>query len=408
MGCALVAAWLALPRLAMAQTCANPGPCVLPPANPPRNLPNGTSEGDARAPEFSPTGINYSDCVSNIDLTFSLQISNSPTGEELQVWAGPWGSSPTNGPCVFSSSRQTECWPVLSGSITPEEPITSISVRAQDVLNQTPTTTYAAATSAVCQSQASPGATQLGIYFMFLATDGSVDGTAAVYQLPVDTLGPFAPADVTLTVGDGNGTVSWTPPDDPSGSIVGYYVYCQNGGDAGTSTAVCGSTAFAPVFTVDASVATEATDAGAEAAIDEDAANSDAEVVIESGVTTVPVTPAGISEIPTSFLCSPLLSGSDTSTDTLTLVNFDQYAFGVAAVDQLGNVGPIGNLVCGTPGPIAGFWYDYVNDGGQAGGGYCALEGVGMPAGRACMAIGVGLAALALARRRRKTSPALP
>jgi hypothetical protein len=119
-------------------------------------------------------------------------------------------------------------------------------------------------------------------------------------------------------------------------------------------------------------------------------------------VTTVPVTPAGISEIPASFQCSPFLSGSATSSAMITLTNFDHYVFGVAAVDQLGNIGPVGNLVCGTPGPIADFWYDYVNDGGQAGGGYCALEGVGMPAGGSCMAIGVGLGAIGFARRRGK------
>jgi hypothetical protein len=253
------------------------------------------------------------------------------------------------------------------------------------------------ATSAAC-TQTSPGAIQIGIYFMFLAPDGSVDGTAGVYQIPVDTLGPFAPASVTLTIGDGNGTVSWTPPDDPTGSIVGYYVYCQNDGDAGTGVGACTSSVIKNAFTTTPPVAV--VDAGTTAIAD--GSEPDGEIPFDAGA-TVPVTPAGISEIPASFLCSPFLAGSATGMAPLTgLKNFDHYVFGVAAVDQLGNVGPVGNLVCGTPGPIADFWYDYVNDGGLAGGGYCALEGVGMPAGGACMAIGVGLGAIGLRRRRKE------
>ncbi len=404
MRCAFVAAWLALPRTAVAQTCSNPGPCVLPPPNPARALPSGASEGDARAPEFSPTGINYSDCVSNLDLTFSLQISNPPTGEPLQVWAGPWGNSPTNGPCVFSSTRQSQCWPVVNGSITAASN-TSVSIRAQDVANQMPSATYSAGTVAACQAQTSPGPVQLGIYFMFLTATGAVDGTAGVYQLPVGTLGPFAPADVTLSINDGSGTVSWIPPSDST--IAGYYVYCQNDGDAGPNA--CSSPIFDSTYNGGFAVTVSAptpVDAGSEpASSDASSLETDGgEIVFDSGVSSVPVTPAGISKIPASFQCNGvgILLGNTMASETLTLTNFDQYVLGVAAVDELGNVGPVGNVVCGTPGPVAGFWYDYVKDGGQAGGGYCALEGVGMPAGGSGMAIGLGVGAVGLVRRRRK------
>jgi hypothetical protein len=398
-GCALVAAWLAAPRLAWAQ-CADPGPCIVPTLT--GRTGGGTGDEDARAAGFTPTGISYSDCIANVELTFSLEIANIPTGDTLQVWAGPYsgpsGTGSADGPCVFDSSRQTECWPVINGPLTPEQP-TSVTVGAQEAvlyLNGPSSPTYMRATSAACM-QTSPGAIQIGIYFMFIAPDGSVDGTAGVYQLPVDTLGPFAPASVTLTIGDGNGTLSWTPPDDPTNSIVGYYVYCQNDGDAGTGLGSCSSTTIKNAFTTTPPVAV--VDAGT-AAIP-DASALDGEIPFDAGA-PAPVTPAGISEIPASFLCSPFLAGSMTNSAPLTsLKNFDHYVFGVAAVDQLGNVGPVGNLVCGTPGPVADFWYDYVNDGGLAGGGYCALEGVGMPAGGACTAIGVGLAAVGLGRRRK-------
>jgi hypothetical protein len=153
-------------------------------------------------------------------------------------------------------------------------------------------------------------------------------------------------------------------------------------------------------LTVDAAIPI---DAGVDSATGDASAEADAESadLIDSGA--VPVTAAGISEIPASYQCAPLVSG-DTATGPLnpiTLTNYDHYVLAVAAVDSLGNLGAVGNLVCGTPGPIQDFWFDYVADGGQAGGGYCALEGVGVPAG-SCLGAGVGLAAIGLARRRRR------
>ena len=130
------------------------------------------------------------------------------------------------------------------------------------------------------------------------------------------------------------------------------------------------------------------------------------------GSTAAPVTTnSGISQIPVQFIvASPtdtldgaMTGGSTTATATIPARNFDFYVFAVAAVDTIGNVGALSNIQCGTPGPIKDFWYNYSTlDGGLAGGGYCALEGVGMPAGSAFMTAGVGLAAVSLIRRRRK------
>ena len=413
MGYVCLASFVALPRLAWAQTsCSAAGPCILGPADPVRALPGGSVQP---ARTLSPTGINYADCTSNLDLEFSLPISNSSTTDTLQVWVGPYSgttgsASATTGssgtaPCIFPTTRAEQCWPALAGSVTPLA-TTPITVRAQDIvqyLDQTPSSTYVMAGASACEAQTIPGPISLGIYFMFLATDGTVDGTASVYQLPVATLGPYAPANVTLTAGDQSGTVSWTPPNDPTDSVEGYYVYCQNDGDAGTGTGSCTSSILESTFEIDASTSTDAATSSDAATLDA-GADADAEFVAESG-TTVPVTPAGISQISSSFLCAPLVQGNSATAapNALTLKNFDHYVFAVAAVDELGNIGAVGNLVCGTPGPIQDFWFDYVQDGGQAGGGYCALEGVGMPAGGSCMAIGVGLGAIGFMRRRRRT-----
>jgi hypothetical protein len=45
----------------------------------------------------------------------------------------------------------------------------------------------------------------------------------------------------------------------------------------------------------------------------------------------------------------------------------------VAAVDALGNAGPLSNVACATPKEVNDFFENYRNAGGSAGGGFCAL-----------------------------------
>jgi hypothetical protein len=76
------------------------------------------------------------------------------------------------------------------------------------------------------------------------------------------------------------------------------------------------------------------------------------------------------------------------------------YNLVVAAVDGYGNIGPPSGEVCGKPEPIDDFWKIYRQDGGNAGGGLCALEAVGARASStAGILLVVGTSAL-LARRR--------
>jgi hypothetical protein len=328
-----------------------------------------------------------------------------------------------------------------------------VSVRAMDV------TAYLGAASfpstytrqsdpiTACRSQTCPGPVTLFLTFLIEGNDDEVPAAeqpGSYGPLVAGTLGPQAPANVVVTVGTGYTTLTWTPPDD--NTIYGYYVYCQNYGkidaavpdgtapapvadvctdadpgcvngyDAGVPSYLCPSKYFNDIYTVPAC-------AGSTNPYDSGTGVPDAAAVVDTGIAVVqptadgavavgPInTNAGISQIPGAFICaSPTDTvdgattlGSTISTATVATTNYDFYVFAVAAVDILGNVGPVGNLQCGTPGPIADFWYNYATlDGGLAGGGYCALEGVGMPAGSACMAVGVGLAAIGLVRRRRR------
>lgn len=405
--------------------------------------------------------INYADCAGGNTLSFTLAVTNPSAGDTFQVWAGPPTSSSLG--CIPSAARQSGgvCWPLADPTAAVASTV-SVPVRARDIANYLGSaplpTTYSGANgsgddgveSAVnsaglmaCQQQAIPGPVSLGIYFLLVESDGmTVDGDFAAheggaeYTFQAGTLGPQAPESVSVVINDESATLAWTPPSDTS--IVGYNVYCQDYGaidaatppassgesldtginevDGGVAAGECGGSALTDTgFTKQVVSTTTTTDSSTTSTTD--SGTDSADLVSQSGtVGTQVTTPAGISQVPigkvgntiVSLCASPngagevaLTAGSTASTATLTLTNYDYYVFAVAAVDALGNVGPVGNVQCGTPGPIQDFWLDYTQDGGLAGGGYCALQGVGMPAGGTCMGIGVGFVALSLVRRRR-------
>jgi hypothetical protein len=255
---------------------------------------------------------------------------------------------------------------------------------------------------------------------------------------------------VVAAIGTGYVTLTWTPPTESA--IAGYIVYGQNFGridaalpdaisapvdacdepgcnnivDAGLLQNECPTQFFTNIYTKPACASTVTpptgpnedagtgtTEAGVTPFIDDAGVpTDDAAEITDAVVSTGPVdTNSGISQIssqfivasPTDSLDGAMTAGAATATATVPARNFDFYVYAVAAVDTLGNVGAVSNLQCGTPGPIKDFWYNYSTlDGGLAGGGYCALEGVGMPAGSAFMTAGVGFAAVSLLRRRRR------
>jgi MYXO-CTERM domain-containing protein len=98
------------------------------------------------------------------------------------------------------------------------------------------------------------------------------------------------------------------------------------------------------------------------------------------------------------------VSGETDSTYTVSgLEDKVTYNFVIAAVDNSGNIGPPSTENCATPAPINDFWKIYREDGGQAGGGFCALEAAGAPAGSTIAFAGAGAFVLAAVRRRRRT-----
>jgi hypothetical protein len=151
-------------------------------------------------------------------------------------------------------------------------------------------------------------------------------------------------------------------------------------------------------------------DGGSEAAVAappvefDDAGNA---IVSDSGVATS-TTGGGIWVPPKGHIVNPnptlgiTATGQTINTYTITgLRNGVQYNVVVAAVDNFGNVGPPSMQVCAIPAPVDDFWKIYRTDGGQAGGGFCALEAVGAPAASTVAFAGAGALVVAGLRRRR-------
>jgi hypothetical protein len=93
-------------------------------------------------------------------------------------------------------------------------------------------------------------------------------------------------------------------------------------------------------------------------------------------------------------------SASSTSINVTGLKDGYYYNVAVACVDGNGNVGPLSNVSCGEPVPVADFWRLYYDAGGKAGGGFCSAEGVGVPAGTSGLGVLMVASMVAMIRRR--------
>ena len=143
-----------------------------------------------------------------------------PSGDTVQVWASQ------SADCTQAASRGSgtvaTCWRLNAGlgALILTNQAESFNVRVQDIIGgqatvgTNPTTPVSFGASA-CSLQSSYAATQFNIYIMAIESDGiTEDGTAWNYPLPVDVIGPPAPAITKPGVGDTLLLVQWTPNSD--------------------------------------------------------------------------------------------------------------------------------------------------------------------------------------------------
>ena len=235
----------------------------LPAINPQLDAPRFVAGSNTTAPghlnNFSPLAINYADCLADIDIQFSLDLSNIPANDEIQAWAGS-GSADCTETSARTAGKSTSpdvfpgrCWPVAPAGTFASSGTTSTGrLHVRDLVSymgqsSIPVTYTRTTSSSVCKP---PGAAavSLGIYFILVPSgSGSGDAGAAQapigisgrYQTPAALVGPFAPTDVQLPTGQITPTtltVTWTPQSESV--IQGFNVYVVNQGPNGANATV--------------------------------------------------------------------------------------------------------------------------------------------------------------------------
>jgi hypothetical protein len=425
-----------------------------------------TTQGDlgetTRPDNQNPLGISYADCVADMTLRFTVQLSGFGGQASLQVWAS-LGSG-----CVAPQDRGLDggtavCWGVNPGILDPTIPTqltTNVDVRVQDLVGwqstsplPSPAMTPPRKGTEACTAQQSYPAVPMVINFLAIDDSGNPVGTPYQYSIQTDLVGPPPPV-LCETVGDTIYNLQWTP--NPDTDTVGYGVYidpipgqeprdagrvdagtialCDEAGDEASASddggcatlalgsmppdsGSCGSAvseltcndsnlvgSITPTIIADAGTPTPA-DAGDGGTAD--AGTADTGAADGGGDGGVVEGPGGISTVSTAYLYQPTtdassitVSGSTSSYTIQGLVDYVTYTVVVSAVDGMGNVGPPSAEVCDYPAPVQDFWQVYEADGGGKGG-YCALETVGVGGPSLAGVAGVFVVA-GFVRRRRK------
>ncbi len=446
---AFAVAFLTEAGLARAQTI------TFPSGEFPARLENGVA-APTRPANLTPNGVNYADCLADMTLQFNLMLDGFDGTQNMQIWA-------TAGvDCALPQSRGNglppTCWQLPNGLT--QQPIgvptsMTFNVRVQDLVgpqNAPPDPPVIVNEGiAACQAQRTFANVPITVWFLPLDTMGSVSGMPFSQQIDTDLVGPPPPVGVAETVGDTLFNVTWTANTDsettgydvfmdpPPGSLTDSgaatdapytpapVLYCPDAGtaspagddagdDAGDATMSPAAPAAdagcfyvtvggsPPSATLSNTGSCTSTNLSGGFSVDGGVVEDDAGVVSPSG---------GISTVPCSYVigvgsgcysgAGETVTGESTTGYTITgLTNGTTYDVVVASVDEYGNVGPPSSCVHDFPAPVTDFFTAYGNDGGKAGGGFCALQGVGLAAGSPALLGGVGAAALALARRRRK------
>jgi hypothetical protein len=415
LGAAVVA-----PKAVRAQTTAGPSITASGQVAPHRIV-NGNDLGEStRSANLNPLGVNYSDCIQDMTLRFAVNVSGFTGADSLQVWASK------SSDCTSTADRMVgmppACWLLNQGDtglVQQSAAARNYDVRVQDLVgpqNAPPTGgAYSRQDSSACSAQPTFLAVPINVNFIAINGGGTADGTAFKYIVKTDLLGPPSPSTTSNFIQPGETlfVVNWSPNSDSD--TAGYDVYLDPApGQAVVGSArTIGSGAACPsmVLTEVGSGSTSGTSSGVSSGAASGSSSSGGLSGIGSSGAASGAVASGVGGISTilpqyvvgaNAVTGSTVSGLTTGSYTVTgLQNGVTYTVAVAAVDGSGNVGPPSTQACDYPALVSDFWRTYRKDGGGAGGGFCAFEAVGAPAGSTVAFVGLGAAAIALIRRRR-------
>jgi hypothetical protein len=334
-------------------------------------------------PETNRTWINRYDCEQQFLLTFDY----AGTGATPEFWVGPAGVDCSQ----YATGQTIETTTSICINLTASVQGTStgqFTVPANLIASGTPS-------FKTCDSDTT-GDPPLEVDLWVIYPGGTSGCIATQVDLqgpPAITLGAAAPGNQTLNIPVSNDPLSTSVLG--GNSPAGYLVYCAPGvatgngvassvgsGGAGGASGAGGAGGAGgaaaggdPPSVTDASDggSTDASDAASDAATDAatDAGTDAATDGGDSGASAQcnwlgagpPLTEAGAPQYPDpgmvciSYIQSPLGSSIVLTTDAngKPLIDGKSYAVGVAAFDEMGNVGPMSNLACGVPIPTDTF-----------------------------------------------------
>jgi hypothetical protein len=323
----------------------------------------------------------------------------------------------------------------VGGSI-PKAQIDNVTIPLRDILSQyatgaTTKTAYGGPYGeSVCHSATSSGPTAITVWFFLTDGSGTLAGTAAQFPLSADLVGPAPPTKVSAGIADTALIVNWSPSGDTD--TQGYNVYCDppsvgktapEGGSTSTSSADAGFTLVCEDGGFDGSVdeagiivdggfvdggCSEVPNSTSSSGGTTGTSNCPSTVLVPQKGTTTTTNEAGQSVtagsqfVDSAYLCGSGGSATSTNVTVSNLANGTYYTVAVAGIDNYGNTGILSTPACSTPQQVIDFWQEYVGAGGQAGGGFCSVDGVGIPATTTPVLVFGGWIVATVVRRRRK------
>jgi len=217
--------------------------------------------------------------------------------------------------------------------------------------------------------------------------------SAPALGIKLDGTPPPAPSGVVVEGGNEALNVQWITEATDNPDLAGYLVFCVRG----DSLQVFDPSYYGSQYQTGQILCSAAAPA-ATAATSSSAGQTTAVEVLA---------PSFFQNLDTNYLCSGLLSPSQTGIRLKILQNGIPYTVGVAAVDNSGNASPILSGFVQRPIPTINFYQEYRDAGGQSPGGYCTLAGRGARLGAISLLAGIGLLAPIVLRRRRRARRAL-
>jgi hypothetical protein len=204
----------ALPAIASAQTMPNVASGANNPF--PVRLVNGVVQS-ARPINLTPLGVNYSDCIADMTLEYTVQVSGF-TGQSLEAWVSQ------SADCTQDTTRTAigtaQCWRVAQiGNVNVPSPtgmpITiDIPVRAIVGPQNAPAMGVTSLDATACNAQQTDAPITFTVFILAIQPPTTNVGTGFKQALTTDLVGPPPPTDFAVGIADTFLTAHWTPNID--------------------------------------------------------------------------------------------------------------------------------------------------------------------------------------------------